>query len=41
MIISEKLTNIASNFAIGDSVSAVVHNQAANMELSLDLLSNE
>ena len=39
--ISEKLTSIASNFSIANKVSAVVHDQAASMKLSLDLLSND
>ena len=39
--ISEKLTSIASNYAIADKVLAVVHDQAANMELSLNLLNND
>ena len=38
---AEKLTAIAANFVLGDKVSAVVHDQAANMEVSLDILSSD
>lgn len=39
--ISEKLTEIAQDFALTEKVTAVVHDQAANMELSLEILNRD
>ena len=39
--ISEKLTEIAKNFALTEKVTAVVHDQAANMDLSLETLKGD
>jgi len=39
--ISEKLTEIAQHFALTEKVTAVVHDQAANMELSLEILNRD
>ena len=39
--ISEKLSEIAKNFALTEKVTAVVHDQAANMELSLEILNRD
>lgn len=39
--ISEKLIEIAENFALSRKVSTVVHDQAANMELSLEILNSD
>ena len=39
--ISEKLTEIAKNFALTEKVAAVVHDQVANMELSLEVLKGD
>lgn len=36
-----KLNEITDNFMIKDKVTAVVHDQAANMELSLFILNDE
>ena len=39
--ISEKLTEIAQHFALTEKVTAVVHDQAANMEHSLEILNRD
>lgn len=39
--ISEKLTKIAQHLALTEKVTVVVHDQAANMELSLEILNRD
>ena len=39
--IAKKLKTICDNFGIGEKVSTVVHDSAANMVLSLDILEAE
>ena len=40
-ILTEILTEIAKNFALTERVTAVIHDQVANMELSLEILKGD